>query len=212
MTVCGENGSGKTAATALEITAYLQHSKKEFRSVFKRSNSKKKVLIWDENDEYFQYFPNCKIPMNGIRKWMESDQEVGIIVPRALLTSRRVAIVNDILKDFNNGLLVLEGGQMGQSDVSGILSSTNRSHSIDLIVVAGIWMMPRLMQNSTLIRLHGGYRGLTKQFQHTGLVSMYGSAASTNEIMAKHGESHPHCYMDMENKTIVTVKYNIVVS
>lgn len=167
MAVVGRRGSGKTRIMFEEIDQYLLHADKlkgmrKFNSAqrfFMPDNNK--VLVWDNNDEYGQYFPNSGITIKGLKKWMDGPEKLGIIVPVHSGGSVSENLTT-VLREFQNGALVIDGmGDMWRLDanIRMIIEAavvTNRSMERDFIYVGNEadGITPRFFQNSDFVRFH----------------------------------------------------------
>lgn len=154
MLVCGETGVGKTFRNILEIENYLRDNVLQGR--FGR-----KVLIFDVNDDDYECYTTVD---------PEYIRNLTVIRARrirpltrygdTMSTEEKRDMVERMVKQFTNGLLVLEDldkymtGAKGQTIVG--LLTTNRHHGLDIMIshqsIAKITTTE--FQNCTWLRLH----------------------------------------------------------
>lgn len=132
--VIGGLGTGKTTQTKKTIKKYIKKFPDE------------KVLIIDFNNEYKEY-----------KKY--DNKGFGYIKKPCTISSLSIGTLNELIRDFRNGLLVIEGGVIPDINTVHLLvalTSVNRSKDIDVIFhFNSIKEVPvRILQNTSGIRIH----------------------------------------------------------
>lgn len=132
--VIGGLGTGKTTQTKKTIKKYIKKFPDE------------KVLIVDFNNEYDEY---KKYDNKGFDK----------IKKPCTINTLSINTLNEIIRDFRNGLLVIECGTILDINTYNLLNAltcVNRSKDIDVIIhFDSIKQVPiRILQNTNGIRIH----------------------------------------------------------
>jgi|JI9StandDraft_1071089.scaffolds.fasta_scaffold43154_3 hypothetical protein len=132
--VIGGKGTGKTTQTKKTIKKYIKKYPDE------------KVLIVDFNNEYNEY---KKYDNKGFDK----------IKKPCTISSLSINTLNELIRDFRNGLLVIECGIIPDINTVHLLvayTSVKRSKDIDVIIhFDSIKQVPiRILQNTNGIRIH----------------------------------------------------------
>lgn len=132
--VIGGLGTGKTTQTKKTIKKYIKKFPNE------------KVLIVDFNNEYNEY---KKYDNKGFDK----------IKKPCTISSLSINTLNELIRDFKNGLLVIECGiilDINTVHLLGALTCCNRSKDIDVIIhYNSIKQVPlKILQNTSGVRIH----------------------------------------------------------
>jgi hypothetical protein len=154
MLVCGETGIGKTRRTLLEGFEYLNDNPETGKAGLK-------IIAFDVNGDDFPMFKSVRLDSIHLLKRVQARRVLPINSDGTPMTIEdKRAVVEQIIKQFKNGLIMLEdpdkymNGAKGQSVVG--LLTTNRHRGLDIMLshqsVAKISTTE--WQNCTWLRLH----------------------------------------------------------
>lgn len=154
MLVCGETGIGKTRRSLLELFKYLKDNPTT-------GKVGRKILGFDANGDDFPMFKTVNLDYIGRLTRVQARRILPINPDGTPMTlEEKRDVVGEIVKQFKNGLIVLEDpdkymvGAKGQTVVG--LLTTNRHSGLDIIMshqsIAKI--STTSWQNCTTLRLH----------------------------------------------------------